>query len=404
MWKRMVCIILVLLISFSCRTAAYAGGGDGSDSESFTDAWAAAAPAENEDALRERLRCSSAILIECSTGEILYEMNADEPMPPASITKIMTLLLVMEALERGEITLDTVVSASEHACSMGGSQIWLEPGEQMTVNDLLKATAIQSANDTSVALAELIGSSEEGFVQMMNDRARELGMTNTTFKNASGLDEDGHLTTARDIAVMSAELLRHDLIREYVTIWMDTLRGGETGLTNTNKLLKSYKGTTGLKTGTTDGAGKCLSASALRDGMELIAVTMGSPSSDERFSSAKALLDYGFGHWQIIQPESVAEQLLPVPVKKGVEKQVLIEETEIPSLLVKRGQAGNVESRLTVSPELEAPVQAGQKAGEVEILLDGVCAAKYDLITSSAVDRMNFWVAFVKLLEAAFSF
>ena len=404
MWKRAVCIGLSLLLALSCGMSAAAGGGDGTGSETFVDAWAAAAPAENEDALRERLHCSSAILIERSTGEVLYEMNADEPMPPASITKVMTLLLVMEALERGDITLDTVVSASEHACSMGGSQIWLEPGEQMTVNELLKATAIQSANDTSVALAELIGSSEEGFVQMMNDRARELGMKNTTFKNASGLDEEGHLTTARDIAIMSAELLRHDLIREYVTIWMDTLRNGETGLTNTNKLLKSYKGTTGLKTGTTDGAGKCLSASALRDGMEVIAVTMGSPSSDERFASAKALLDYGFGHWQILQPKPVAEQLLPVPVHKGVEKQVMIEEAEIPSLLVKRGQSGKVTSNVNVLPELEAPVAAGQKAGEVEILLDGVCAAKYDLVTSSAVDRINFWVAFGILLKSAFSF
>lgn len=404
MRKRALCALLSLLLAFVCCTSANAGGGDGTDCEKFTDVWATSAPAENDEALQERLQCSSAILIERSTGEVLYEWNADEPMPPASITKIMTLLLVMESLERGDFTLDALVSASEHACSMGGSQIWLEPGEQMTVDDLLKATAIQSANDASVALAELVGGSEDGFVLMMNNRAQELGMTNTVFKNASGLDEDGHLTTARDIAIMSAELLRHDLIREYATIWMDTLRNGETSLTNTNKLLKSYNGTTGLKTGTTDGAGKCLSASAMRDNMELIAVTMGSASSDERFSSAKALLDYGFERWQILQPPSVADQLLPVSVHKGVEKQVMIEETEIPSLLVQKGQAGKITSNITLASEMEAPVEAGQKAGEVEILLDGVRVAKYDLIASTAVERISFGFVFGKMLKAAFSF
>ncbi|MEA4912821.1 MAG: D-alanyl-D-alanine carboxypeptidase family protein, partial [Oscillospiraceae bacterium] len=230
---------------------------------------------------------TAAILVDAVTGTVLYEKNADAPRAIASITKVMTLLLVMEALDAGKITIEDEVTASEHAYSMGGSQIWLEPGEVMTVDELLRAVAVASANDAAVALAEYVGGSEEAFVGDMNRRAASLGMTNTTFKNSNGLDEDGHMSCARDVSVMSRELLKHELIRNYITIWTDELRGGETQLTNTNKMLRSYDGITGIKTGTTNKAGVCISAAAARDGMELIAVVLGSSDSAGRFAAAQ---------------------------------------------------------------------------------------------------------------------
>ena len=235
-------------------------------------------------------------------------------MPPASITKIMTLPMVIEALDAGTITLETAVTCSPHAASMGGAQIWLEPGEQMTVHELLKATAISSANDAAVALGELISGSEEAFVARMNERAGELGMKNTTFQNATGLDAQGHLTTARDIAVMSQALLSHPLITEYSTVWMDSLRNGETQLVNTNKLIRFYEGATGLKTGTTDKAGYCVTASAKKNGMELVAVILDGQTSDLRFSAAKALLNYGFANYELANPDIGSEALLSVDV------------------------------------------------------------------------------------------
>ena len=249
------------------------------------------------------IAAKSVILMECSTGKVLYENNADESLSPASITKIMTMLLIAEYLDNGNLLLTDKVTASEHAVSMGGSQIWLEVGEQMTVEELLKAVAVGSANDASVALAEHIAGSEEGFVGMMNEKAQTLNMTNTVFKNACGLDEDGHITSARDVAIMSCELLKHDIIKQFTTIWMDSLRDGSTELVNTNKLVRFYSGATGLKTGTTDNAGCCLSASAKRDGMEIVAVVMNAESSNERFTGAKKLLDYGFANWCLSKPE-----------------------------------------------------------------------------------------------------
>ncbi|MBQ2135263.1 MAG: D-alanyl-D-alanine carboxypeptidase, partial [Clostridia bacterium] len=243
------------------------------------------------------IKAKSVILMEVNTGKILYEDNADEALPPASITKIMSLLLVMEAIDRGDFDLQTVISASEHACSMGGSQIWLEPGESMEVDSLLKAAVIASANDATVALGEAVAGSEEGFVALMNERAKELGMINTNFVNCTGLDAEGHLTSAHDVAIMSCELIKHDLIKDYSTVWMDTLRNGESELVNTNKLVRFYEGTTGLKTGTTSTAGYCLSATAQRNGMELAAVVMGGDTSNDRFGGAKKLLDYGFANY-----------------------------------------------------------------------------------------------------------
>ena len=243
------------------------------------------------------LPAKGAALMEVSTGRLLYEQDAHVQLAPASITKVMSLLLIMEAIDNGQFGVDTVVTASDYACSMGGSQIWLEPGETMTVDELLKATAVASANDATVALAELVAGSEEVFVQRMNARAEELGMQDTHFVNCTGLDAEGHVTSAYDVAVMSRALIQHSLIKNYSTIWMDTLRGGQSSLVNTNKLVRFYPGATGLKTGTTSQAGSCLAATAEKDGMELVAVVLGCPSSNDRFNSARKLLDHGYANW-----------------------------------------------------------------------------------------------------------
>ena len=264
--------------------------------------------------------CQAAILIDEDSGTVLYEKNADESRPIASITKIMTLLLTFEALEAGKVSLSDTVPVSEHAYHMGGSQIWLEPGEQLTLDEMLKAICISSANDAAVAVAEFIGGSEPVFVERMNGRAKELGMQSTTFRNACGLDEDGHLSTARDVAIMSREmLLNHPEIENYCTVWMDTLRGGATQLVNTNKLLKSYNGITGLKTGTTGKAGVCISASASRDNLRLIAVVLGSSSGKERFAAATSLLDYGFAMFESALVPIPADAPKTLPVQKGEE-------------------------------------------------------------------------------------
>lgn len=347
------------------------------------------------------LRSKSAILVEQTTGEVLYEMEPDIPMHPASITKVMTLLLTFEAMDQGKFGLDTVVSCSEHACSMGGSQVWLEPGEEMTVRDLLKATAISSANDAAVALAETVAGSEEGFVELMNRRAGELGMVNTVFKNATGLDAEGHMSTARDIALMSAELLRHDQIKEYSTVWMDSLRGGETQLVNTNKLVRFYDGATGLKTGTTDGAGSCLSASAERGGLSLVAVTLGSATSDERFYTARKLLDYGFANYTMAQPPSIEGQLEPVKVLRGVSPTVETEYESPAAFVVRKGEEQNLSQEITLVQDVEAPVEKGQSLGKVTITLDGRQLGEYRVKAKEAVDRMTFSAGFGRMFRAA---
>ena len=262
------------------------------------------------------LNCRAAILVDQDTGTVLYEKNADEQVPIASITKLMTLLLTFEAIRDGKLTLDTPVPVSEHAYHMGGSQIWLEPGEQFTLDEMLRAICVSSANDAAVAVAELVGGSEPVFVEQMNARAAELGMTNTTFRNACGLDTEGHLSTARDVAVLSRYLLNTcPELLHYTGIWTDSLRNGQTQLVNTNKLLRRYSGITGLKTGTTSGAGVCISASATRDGLTLIAVVLGSPSSADRFHSATTLLDYGFANYAAAPLPTLPERPLALAVK-----------------------------------------------------------------------------------------
>ena len=346
--------------------------------------------------------CAAAILIDEDSGTVLYEKNADTRRPIASITKVMTLLLAFEALEAGKIHLDDFVPVSEHAYHMGGSQIWLEPGEQMTLDDMLKAICISSANDAAVAVAEYVGGSETAFAEMMNVRAYELGMTNTHFVNACGLDEAGHLSTARDVALMSREmLLHHTEVRDYCSIWMDTLRGGATQLVNTNKLLKRYNGITGLKTGTTSGAGVCISASATRDGLDLIAVVLGSLSSSERFTAATTLLDYGFAAYAAVPLPAMEDRPLLIKVKGSAEESVPLDYTALPeTLLMPKENAAALTAQLDLPQELEAPVQLGQTVGTVRILSGETQLGEYEVRAAADAEKMDFGTAFGLLWDA----
>ena len=335
------------------------------------------------------LPVKSAVLMDQGTGAVLYAENEDVKLPPASITKIMSLLLIMEAIDSGKIALTDKVTCSDTASGYGGSQIWLKPGEEMTVDDLLKAAAISSANDATVCLAEYVAGSEAAFVQLMNDKARELGMTNTTFQGATGLDSDGHLTTAKDIAIMSRALLEHPLILNYSTVWMETLRGGETQLVNTNRLVRFYQGATGLKTGTTSGAGSCLSATATRDGLGLIAVVMGADTSDHRFAAARSLLDWGFANFMkaaLTPPENI----LPVPVTGGVETQVEVTCLPPEGILIEKGKKEAITQDVILPESVAAPVEEGQELGTIAVCVDGERVAEYPILAASRVERMSF--------------
>lgn len=351
--------------------------------------------AEGEPALD--IPADSCILV--AGDAVLYEENADQPMPPASITKIMTLLLTFEALEAGQISLDQTVVCSEHAASMGGTQIWLEPGEEMALSDIIKATAVNSANDCAMVLAETVAGSEEAFVQRMNQRAKELGMENTHFENPTGLDAEGHLSTARDIAIMSVELLKHPGVTDFTTIWMDALRNGETGLVNTNKLVRYYDGCTGLKTGTTDGAGSCLSASASRDGLSLVAVSMGSDTSDERFDACRTLLDYGFANFESFTPTLPQDQLTPIPVSGGTAETAALSPAETQPVVLPKGKSGAVEVSVSRPETLSAPVKAGQEIGSASFTLDGEEICALPLLAAEEVPAMGFSYALQKLWE-----
>ena len=341
------------------------------------------------------LNCRAVCLIDQDTGTVLYEKNADQQMPIASITKVMTLLLTFEAIHDGRLTLDTLVPVSEHAYHMGGSQIWLEPGEQFTLDEMIKAICVSSANDAAVAVAELVGGSEQGFVQMMNDRAAELGMTNTTFHNACGLDTEGHLSTARDVAVMSRQILTTcPEVLHYTGIWTDTLRGGATQLVNTNKLLRRYNGITGLKTGTTGGAGVCISASATRDGLNLIAVVLGAPSSKDRFEAATTLLDYGFAAWRAAPLPAMEDRPLLIKVKGSAEESVPLEYSALPeSILMPKESAAELTAQLTLPDELDTPVQQGQAVGMVRILAGESVLGEYDICAAADAPEMDFGTA-----------
>lgn len=342
----------------------------------------------------------SAVLMEASTGQVLFEKDPHALRSCASITKVMTLCLVFQALDSGQLSLDQTLTASAHAASMGGSDIWLEEGESMTVDDLIKATVIMSANDAAVVLAEAVSGSEEAFVAQMNEKAQQLGMNDTVFKNCNGLDEEGHVTSAYDVALMSRELIRHEKVFDYTLTWMDSVRGGETQLVNTNKLIRGYPGITGLKTGTTGQAGSCITATAEREGLSLIAVVLGADSTDHRFQDAAALLDYGFAGWKATVPEAPA--LEPVPVARGMEPQVEPVLGEMPTLLLKAGEAGEVETAVAYE-ELTAPVTRGDVIGQVACTVDGSVMAQVDITAGEDVAQVTFFGVLSHLVQALFT-
>ena len=344
--------------------------------------------------------CKSAILMDARTGEVLFSQNADEALPPASVTKVMTLLLVMEAIEDGRLSLDDVVTASAHASSMGGSQIFLKEGEQMTVEDLVKSVVIASANDAALALAEHLSGSEDAFVARMNERASELGMANTHFENTNGLDDtvERHVTSARDIALMSRELIKHEKITEFASIWQDTIRGGEFGLTNTNRLVRFYRGATGLKTGSTAKAGFCISATAERDGMSLICVIMGAPSRDIRNAAATSLLDWGFANFALYTHR--ASDLSPLRVCGGVSESCALRAEEF-SAVVPRGEVSRVSVRTELPDALDAPVAEGDEVGRIVYTLGERELGSVPILACESVERVGFWGIFARILRAA---
>lgn len=350
------------------------------------------------------LESGGAILIEQKKGEVLYEHNSHEKLRPASVTKVMSILLIMEALDSGQISLTDKVPCTEDAAGMGGSQIWLEVGEELTVDEMLKAICVVSANDCTVAMADYLCGSEEAFVQKMNERAKELGMNDTTFMNCHGIDEDGHFTSAYDIALMSRELLNnHPTILNYTTIWMDTLRNGESELVNTNKLIRNYKGATGLKTGSTSVALYNLSASATRDGLSLIAVIMKAPTTKIRFSEAQKLLDYGFSNYQYKDLASKGTVLKEADVTKGVTSKVnLVIENDV-GILVKKGEDKNIEQTINVEENLSAPIYENQKVGEVIYTLNGTEVGRTNIIAAKSIEKKTFFSISAFVYENWFS-
>lgn len=351
------------------------------------------------DVSTQLVKGKSGILMEAATGEVLYEWNPDERLQIASVTKTMTMLLIMEALDSGKIQLTDTVTTSENAASMGGSQVFLEVGEQMSVNDMLKAIAVASGNDAAVAMAEHIGGTHEAFVEMMNERAVALGCNNTHFINCTGLNETSdHYSTSRDIAIISRELLRHEKIFDYTTIWMDSLRDGTFGLSNTNKLIRFYNGANGLKTGSTDAAKYCLSAAAKRDDMQLIAVVLGAPSTGERFSSASSLLDYGFANYSVVKQSHLDINLPKLPVSGGTESYVDLKVDNV-NFIVKKGNQSKVETEIITDESIKAPIDAGQKLGEVIFRIDGAEIARRDIVAETAVPRIGLAKTFLKLIR-----
>ena len=356
-------------------------------------------PARAEELAVESQAC---LLMEKATGEVLYAVNEHQQLEPASVTKIMTVLLVMEAIDSGALAYDDLITASAYACSMGGSQIWLKENEQMTVEDMLKAVCVVSANDCSVALAEHLAGSADAFVARMNQRAGELGMNDTNFVNPTGLPAQGHVTSAYDIALMSRELiLNHPDIRRFTTIWMDTLRDGASGLNNTNKLIRFYQGATGLKTGSTSSALYCLSATAERDGMELIAVILKAPTSTQRFESAKVLLNYGFAAYGLTEARP-PQPIQPVPVKLGEVSAVTPRLAGDSTILAAKEKLSSIEVQVDLEEALAAPVEEGQEIGRMTVTAGGQTLKVIPLVADRGVARLTYWQIFQRCLKMAF--
>ena len=380
--KRIICVLMSVVIMLSMSVISFA----------------------QEETDVGNLSAKSSILMEISTGKVLMESNPDEKLSPASITKVMTILLVFEALEEGKIALEDKVTTSQHASSKGGSQIWLKEGEIMTVHELLKATIIASANDACTALGEYVSGDETSFVSMMNERAKSLGMTNTCFENCSGLDDTvtNHFSTARDVAIMSCELMKHKKVKEYTTIWMDSLRNGETQLVNTNKLIRYYDGATGLKTGTTSKAGYCVTATAERDGMELVAVVLGSDNSKERFEDAKKMLSWGFANYTIYQPTIDNSLITDVSVLYG-EENIAKSVVETPKpILVEKNLKDKITQRVDMCVDVEAPVEKNQTFGKIYFEIDGKKVGECAILSEKRIEKRNTWFIF-SLLWSTFA-
>lgn len=346
------------------------------------------------------MSAKSAILMCMDTGDILYEKNADERRSPASVTKILSILLIAEAIDSGKISLNDTVTASENAMSKGGSQIWLEVGEQMTVEELLKATIIASANDACTALGEYVAGSETAFVKMMNDRAKELGLKDTNFENCTGLDDaiKNHYSSAHDLAVIACEVMKHDVVKKYTTVWLDSLRNGETELNNTNKLVNTYDGITGLKTGTTEAAGFCLCATAYRDGMNLVAVILGAKTSEERFSSATYLLDTGFANYGVYSTEPDLRKITSVTVKGGDKKTVLPVLAGNQKILCEKGKH-SFTYEYNIKKSVSAPVKKGDVLGEIKVMSDGKKIAVLNVISPENINKTTFVGVFLRFLR-----
>lgn len=380
--KKLISVFLCLLISLSGTIYCFAEEKENNTTAPFEDF------------------SKSSILMCADTGDIIYENNAYEHLSPASVTKVMSMLLILEALESGKISLSDEVVTSKNAVAMGGSQIWLEEGEKMTVDELLKAVAVASANDACTALAEYIAGSTSSFVSMMNERAKELGLENTNFENCTGLDDTAtnHYSCAYDIAVISRVVMQHELIKDYTTIWLDYLRNGETELNNTNKLVNTYNGITGLKTGTTSKAGFCVCATAERDGMSLISVVLGADTSEDRFTSASNMLDYGFANYQIIVPEIDETQISTVKVINGIEKSVMPIYDETDKILVKKG-GEDITYEYKTEPSVSAPVKSGDKLGEIIIKSGNETIRTVKLYSGKNIDKISFSYVFKEMLS-----
>ena len=345
------------------------------------------------------VEAKAALLMEKETGQVLFAKEEHQRLEPASVTKIMTLLLTMEAISRGELRYEDTVTVSKNAASMGGSQVYLSEGEQITVEELLKAVCVSSGNDAAVALAEQVSGVTELFVQQMNNRAKELGMVDTCFLNPTGLPAEGHVTSAYDIALMSRELiLHHPDLRRFTTIWMDTIRNGSFSLSNTNKLIRFYEGATGLKTGSTDAAGYCISATAERSGMELIAVVLGGETSQQRFEDAKTLLNYGFSTYALADVTPAERQIVPVKLGRAPSVEAVLEAGK---LLVGKGQAGSLSQTVTLREDLVAPVEKGQTVGTLTVQCGDATLAELPLTAADTVERMTWGDLFVRLLRCA---
>lgn len=384
--KKFFAVFLAIIFLMSGGLVALAGGGGDKEADA----------AEPVAGYGKTVDAVSAILMEADSGTVLFEQNADEALCPASVTKVMTMLLVLEAIDSGRIKLEDEVSVSENAASMGGSQIYLEPGETMTVDELLKSMIVASANDAALALAEYVSGSEEAFVAAMNERAKQLGCKNTHFENPTGLDDTAadHVMSARDIAIMTREVISHEKVFDYSTIWMDTVRGGAFGLTNTNRLIRFYKGATGLKTGSTSKAKFCISATAQRDGLKLIAVIMASPTRDTRNAAAASLLDYGFANYSVYKDEP--EVFSDIYVTGGVNRAASGKSTGF-SLVVPKGETSKVERLVDVPEKLAAPIASGQKIGTITYTIGGKTVGTADILAAEQTDKISFLTLLLRL-------